>query len=126
MNRFMAALEGCRVDPSMDMAVIAATLYGCDVTQLDDPAYIEQTIQEAVRAGGFTLIHCYVHQFSPQGVTGSAVLAESHIALHSWPEYGTLFVDVATCSGMDRTRAAFDLICKRFAPSRIENVKTTK
>lgn len=96
----------------MRLNVIVATLDGCPFRHLDDPLFIGHLLREAVRAGGFTLLHSYVHEFEPQGVTGAAVLSESHIAVHAWPEDGTLFVDVATCSGGLATQRAFDRICE--------------
>ncbi|MEZ4270291.1 MAG: adenosylmethionine decarboxylase [Myxococcota bacterium] len=104
----------------MQISVIVATLEGCPFDILDDQAYIERLLHRASAAGGFEILHCYTHKFSPQGVTGTAVLAESHIALHSWPENGVLFVDVGTCSGQAATRAAFDAICAAIPHARIK------
>ncbi len=95
----------------MELSIIVATLEGCPPELLDDPAFIDRLMSEAIAAGNFTLLHHHVHRFSPQGVTGAAVLSESHIAVHSWPEHGMLFVDLATCSGEAATRAAFDRLC---------------
>jgi S-adenosylmethionine decarboxylase len=95
----------------MNLSIIVATLEGCPFALLDDPEFIDRLMSEAVAAGGFTLLHRHVHRFTPQGVTGAAVLSESHVAVHSWPEHGVLFVDLATCSGEAVTRAAFDRIC---------------
>jgi S-adenosylmethionine decarboxylase len=91
----------------VQLHVIVATLEGCSFSELDDPRFIERLLTEAVAAGGFTMLHSYVHEFEPQGVTGAAVLSESHIAVHTWPEHGLLFVDIATCSGEAATEAAF-------------------
>ncbi len=104
---------------SMQLSIIVATLEGCSFEQLDDPALIEHLMQEAVRVGGFTMLHSHVHRFAPQGVTGAAVLSESHIAVHTWPENGTMFVDLATCSGDAATRAAFDRICELVRHDRV-------
>jgi S-adenosylmethionine decarboxylase len=95
----------------MQLSIIVATLEGCPFAAIDDPALIDRALTEAIAAGGFTLIHKHVHEFAPQGVTGAAVLAESHIAVHSWPEEGVLFVDLATCSGEAATNAAFERLC---------------
>ncbi len=94
----------------MRLSIIIATLEGCPANAIDDPNLIERALTEAVAAGGFTLLHKHVHKFTPQGVTGAAVLSESHLALHSWPENGMLFVDLATCSGDAATEAAFKRI----------------
>ena len=96
----------------MRMSVVVATLEGCPFDALNDAQFIERVLKECVAAGHFTLLHSYVHAFTPQGVTGVAVLSESHVALHSWPEEGALFVDLATCSDAAAARAAFDTICK--------------
>jgi S-adenosylmethionine decarboxylase len=96
----------------MRLNIIVATLEGCPFDRLDDPRFIDHLLREAVHAGGFTLLHTYVHEFEPQGVTGAAILSESHIAIHTWPENGTLFVDIATCSGDEATQKAFDRICE--------------
>ena len=98
----------------MRLSIIVAALEGCSFEQIDDADRVDRALREAVAAGGFTLLHQHVHKFSPQGVTGAAVLSESHIALHSWPEDGVLFVDIATCSGTAATQAAFDAICANF------------
>ena len=95
----------------MQLSIIVATLEGCPFDAIDDPALIDRALTEAIKAGGFTLIHKHVHEFAPQGVTGAAVLSESHIAVHSWPEEGVLFVDLATCSGEGATSAAFERLC---------------
>jgi S-adenosylmethionine decarboxylase len=96
----------------MNLSIVVATLEGCPFELIDDPAFIERLLRETVTAGGFTLLHQHVHRFEPQGVTGAAVLSESHVAVHSWPEEGVLFVDLATCSGEAATRTAFARICE--------------
>jgi S-adenosylmethionine decarboxylase len=50
--------------------------------------------------------------FSPQGITACAIVSESHLALHSWPEKGRLFVDIASCSTREGVLAAVDAIAK--------------
>ncbi len=98
----------------MDVSLVAATLHGCKSQQLDDPERLLGAINAACEVGGFTILHTHLHRFSPQGITATAVLSESHIALHSWPENGTLFIDLATCSGAEATSRAFDELCAWF------------
>ncbi|MBL4629395.1 MAG: adenosylmethionine decarboxylase, partial [Roseicyclus sp.] len=64
---------------------------------LDDPVTIERAMREATEATGATLLHIHTHRFSPQGVTGIAILAESHIACHTWPEIGYGAFDIFMC-----------------------------
>ena len=69
----------------------------CPADLLNDPERIRRAILDAITAGGATLIDFCVHQFSPHGVTATATLAESHIAIHTWPEYGYFAADVFFC-----------------------------
>jgi S-adenosylmethionine decarboxylase len=72
-------------------------LYDCDPPKLDDEAFLRDTITTAAKRAGATLLNLITHRFQPQGVTGLALLAESHISIHTWPESGYAAVDVFTC-----------------------------
>lgn len=99
----------------MELSVILAVLEGCEPEAIDDPEQLGQWLDASVAAGRFTELHRYVHRFEPQGLTATVVLAESHIALHSWPELGTLFVDIASCSGRDNAEAALRTLLGRIS-----------
>ncbi len=73
---------------------------------LNDPEQIREALSSAVFAGGATLLDLCVHQFSPHGVTATATLAESHIAIHTWPEYGYFAADLFFCGAGDPHAAA--------------------
>jgi len=73
---------------------------------LNDPERIRGALLDAVFAGGATLLDLCVHQFSPHGVTATATLAESHIAIHTWPEYGYFAADLFFCGAGDPQKAA--------------------
>ncbi len=64
---------------------------------LNDPEGIRRALIDAISAGEATLIDLCVHQFSPHGVTATATLAESHIAIHTWPEHGYFAADLFFC-----------------------------
>ena len=72
-------------------------LYQCDHAKLNDEAFIRTTITSSARIAGATLMNLVTHSFKPQGVTGLALLAESHISIHTWPEIGYAAIDVFTC-----------------------------
>jgi len=80
---------------------------------LDDEARIQQAFRDCVDECGATLLHIHTHKFSPQGVSGVAVLAESHISVHTWPEIGYGAFDVFMCGdaqpwkAVDVLKAAF-------------------
>lgn len=69
-----------------------------DAERLDDLDYVEETLKKCVDEAGATLLHIHLHHFTPNGgVSGVAVLAESHISIHSWPENGYAALDVFMC-----------------------------
>jgi S-adenosylmethionine decarboxylase len=74
-------------------------LHGAE--RLDDIDYIEATLRRCVAAARATLLHIHLHHFQPSGVSGVAVLAESHISIHTWPEAGYAALDVFMCGSAD-------------------------
>lgn len=76
---------------------IIVELYDCNPQKLNDVAYIESTLLAAVEASQATIISHDFHKFNPHGVSGVVIIAESHVSLHSWPEYGYAAVDIFTC-----------------------------
>lgn len=76
-----------------------------DGRHFDDVEVIELALRRAVRAAGATLVHLHLHEFgSGGGVSGVAVLAESHISIHTWPERGYAAIDVFMCGAADPHR----------------------
>jgi S-adenosylmethionine decarboxylase len=84
--------------------------WGCAPDLLDDPARLEAALRAAVTAGHATLIDLCVHRFSPIGVTATATLAESHIAIHTWPEDGYCAADLFFCNSGDPDAALAELL----------------
>ena len=81
---------------------ILVDLYGCDAELLNDVAYIEEHLKQAALAAGATIVGSTFHRFSPHGITGVLTIQESHLAIHTWPEYGFAAVDLFTCGeGID-------------------------
>ena len=80
---------------------------------LDDEPRIQQALRDCVEACGATLLHIHTHRFSPQGVSGVAVLAESHISVHTWPEIGYGAFDVFMC-GDANPHAAIGVLSRAF------------
>jgi len=76
---------------------ILAEYFECDCTYLDSEQAIREVMLEAASASGATIVGNIFHHFSPQGVTGVVVIAESHLAIHTWPEYRYASVDLFTC-----------------------------
>jgi S-adenosylmethionine decarboxylase len=72
-------------------------LFQCDSTILNDLKILEHHMVSAVKFSGATVIQPFFHQFSPHGITGVVVVAESHFSIHTWPEYGYCALDIFTC-----------------------------
>ncbi|MEO6566353.1 MAG: adenosylmethionine decarboxylase [Casimicrobiaceae bacterium] len=84
----------------MDGIHLLGEWYGCPA---DAPVFkradaLRRLCVDAALAAGFTVVGDRFHQFEPQGVTGTVLLAESHIAIHTWPEAGFVTVDVYVCN----------------------------
>ncbi len=77
-----------------------------NASNLDDLNLIEQALRDAVDETGATLLHIHLHHFTPNGgVSGVAVLAESHISIHTWPERDFAALDIFMCGDTDPERA---------------------
>jgi S-adenosylmethionine decarboxylase proenzyme len=71
--------------------------HGCDTAILNDKTRIEAIMRRAAEAARATVVGTVFHTFSPQGVSGVVVVEESHLSIHTWPEYGYAAVDFYTC-----------------------------
>lgn len=90
-----------------------------DAEGLDDLALMESTMREAVTVCGATLLHIHLHHFTPSdGISGVAVLAESHISVHTWPERDFAAFDIFMC-GDAKPELAIPVLKKAFNPGRI-------
>ena len=89
--------------------------WGVDPGLLNDPTALEAAIHVAIAAGGATLIDMCIHEFSPQGVTATATLKESHIAIHTWPEHGYIAADLFFCAA-GRPEAAAQALIDQIKP----------
>ncbi|MBO8130235.1 MAG: S-adenosylmethionine decarboxylase proenzyme [Candidatus Marinimicrobia bacterium] len=76
---------------------ILAEFYDCDSEILNNVELIEKYMVEACNEAEATIVKTVFHEFSPHGVSGVVVIAESHVAIHTWPEYNYAAVDVFTC-----------------------------
>jgi S-adenosylmethionine decarboxylase len=87
-----------------------------DATRLDDIDHIESALRSSVDAAGATLLHVHLHHFEPNGgVSGVAVLAESHISIHTWPERGYAAIDVFMC-GKAKPENCVPILRQAFSP----------
>jgi S-adenosylmethionine decarboxylase len=85
-------------------------------TNLDDPMLVEQALRDGAARAGATLLNIDLHHFTPNGgISGVAVLAESHISIHTWPEISYAALDVFMCCDA-QPRKAFEVLKGVFLP----------
>jgi len=93
---------------------LIADLWGA--SSLDEIDTVDTALREAADAAGATLLNIDLHKFTPNGgITGVAVLAESHISIHTWPERAYAAVDVFMCGGAEPYRAV-QILRRAFEP----------
>jgi S-adenosylmethionine decarboxylase proenzyme len=92
---------------------LTADLHGCPagLAAMDDPQALRQVCLQAVRAAGLRPVGELFHRFpGPGGVTGAVLLAESHLAVHTWPEHGTVTIDAFVCNFLQDNSARAELL----------------
>jgi len=94
-------------------------IYDCDPLVLDSINHIKGVLIDAAKATNSTVLWHKFHKFSPQGVTGVVVVAESHLSIHTWPEYGYAAIDVFTCGSNTDPWKALEILKGAFKPKRI-------
>ncbi len=98
---------------------ILLDLYGCDPGRLNDMEFLRQMSLEGVRRSGATIMGDHFKQFHPQGVSGIVIIAESHLSLHSWPEFSYLAMDYFTCGTRIDIDAAVAYFEERLAARKV-------
>jgi len=103
-------------------------LYDCDKEKIDDVCFLEDLLLKACYAARATVIKSHFHKFTPQGVSGTIIIAESHFNLHSWPEHGYVALDLFTCGkDLDASLAikllTEELESKNFVVNKLERGK---
>ena len=98
-------------------------LYECDPAVLDHLGEVREIMLEAARRGKATIVTEVFHQFSPQGISGVIVIAESHLAIHTWPEHGFAAVDLFSCSQTIDVSAIEQCLKARFRSERSERIE---
>jgi S-adenosylmethionine decarboxylase proenzyme len=91
---------------------ILAEFYDCDPNVLNNVERIEEYMVGGAKACGATVVGSHFHHFSPYGVSGVVIIAESHLAIHTWPEYGYAAVDLFTCGTECDPELAYEYLKK--------------
>ena len=72
--------------------------YGCNTEKINSTNFIEEVLKKAAKKMNLTVVKSTIHSFSPIGVSGVIVIKESHLAIHTWPEYNYVALDFFTCN----------------------------
>jgi len=88
-------------------------LQDCNREVLNDLGFLRSAMLEAAEECGAVVLGDSFHPFSPQGVSGVVVIAESHLSIHTWPEYGYAAVDVFTCGTTVQPEKAAEFLVER-------------
>lgn len=101
---------------------ILVEYYSCDEEVLRNPELIEEYMCEAATRSGATIVQSCFHHFNPWGVSGAVIISESHLTIHTWPEYGYAAVDLFTCGDIDPW-AGFDFLEEALEAQRSESTE---
>jgi len=93
---------------------------------IEDKKEIKKILISAVEKANCTPLNIVIHKFEPQGITGVVLLAESHLTLHSWPEYNYVAIDIFTCGDRAVPDKALDYLKEIFAPEKVEIQKVER
>ena len=89
---------------------IIAEFYDCNRDSLNNVEFIRDAMVTAAENAGATIVTETFHHFSPHGVSGAVIIAESHLSIHTWPEYGYAAVDLFTCGDTVSSEMAFNYL----------------
>ena len=96
------------------MKHILFTLKECSVELLDDEEFIRKLLYRTTKECKATLLHLATYKFDPQGVTGYALLEESHMSIHTWPEKNIAKCDIFCCGDDAKPKEAVEYLHRRF------------
>lgn len=93
---------------------VLAEFFECDPNILNNLKKIEKLMVEAALECGATIVQKCFHMFNPYGVSGVVIIAESHLAIHTWPELGYAAVDLFTCGDKCDPKISYEYLKKMF------------
>ena len=98
-------------------------LFDCDAEALNSLDTVKASMVEAAKRAQATIVDVVFHEFNPFGISGVVVIAESHLAIHTWPEYRYAAVDVFSCGDVLQPQVAADYLVEQLGASRASVVE---
>jgi len=98
-------------------------LFDCDAEALNSLETVKVSMVEAAKRAQATIIDVVFHEFNPFGISGVVVIAESHLAIHTWPEYRYAAVDIFSCGDVLQPQTAADYLVEQLGAARASVVE---
>jgi S-adenosylmethionine decarboxylase len=98
-------------------------LFDCDLDAINNLQGVKQTLVEAARRAQATIVDVVFHEFNPFGISGVVVIAESHLSIHTWPEYRYAAVDIFSCGDVLQPEVAANYLVEQFGAERTSIVE---
>jgi S-adenosylmethionine decarboxylase len=98
-------------------------LFDCDAEAINSLDTVKATMVEAAKRAQATIVDVVFHEFNPFGISGVVVIAESHLAIHTWPEYRYAAVDVFSCGDVLQPQVAADYLVEQLGAARASVVE---
>ena len=89
-------------------------MWECSPEVLKDLGKVKDAMVAAANEAKATVVEVAFHEFNPFGISGMVIIAESHLSIHTWPEYGYAAVDIFTCGDLIKPEVAADFLVERF------------
>lgn len=114
LHRALITTEGWKRDLEALGRHFLIDLKDCDAEILKSLERVREAMVEAAERTGATVVDVSFHQFNPFGISGMVIIAESHLSIHTWPEYGFAAVDIFTCGEQIKPAEAASFLIERF------------
>jgi S-adenosylmethionine decarboxylase len=101
-------------------------LFDCDLDAINNLDSVKETLVEAARRAQATIVDVVFHEFNPFGISGVVVIAESHLSIHTWPEYRYAAVDVFSCGDVLQPEVAANYLAEQFGAERMSVVEVQR
>ena len=101
-------------------------LFDCDLDAITNVESVKGTLVEAAKRAQATIVDVVFHEFNPFGISGVVVIAESHLSIHTWPEYRYAAVDIFSCGDVLQPEIAASYLVEQFAAERTSIVEVER
>ncbi len=103
---------------------LVVEMYECDGVL--DGEEVMNYLEEAAKVSNAKVVKSFLHKFNPHGISAVVVIEESHLAVHTWPEYRFVALDVFTCGDETDPWRAYDYLRSKFKPKRVSVMEITR